>query len=83
MTATTTSPAPLKTGRQPFTTLHYINGPDLLNAQVYGEPARALCGDEFVPVSGDAENGTAGGPNAVICPECQERYDNLPRRRWT
>ena len=74
MTVTTTAPAPRKTARPQFTELHYLKESDILRSQVYGEPVRAICGETMRLRSGDAENGTAAGPHSVICPRCQERY---------
>lgn len=76
MTATTTAPAPRKTARRRSITLHRVTERDLMRGQVYGDPIFALCGEYFVPRSGDTETGTAGGADPVVCKACEAMHEH-------
>jgi len=48
---------------------HYVRKEDILESQVNGKPAIALCGKVWNPTS---------DPNKYsVCPECQDIYDNV------
>lgn len=50
---------------------HYVRKADILNAQVHGIPARALCGKMWTPNS-DPEK-------FPVCQECKDIYEDNER----
>ncbi len=59
---------------------HYLLKTDITAGIVEGRPARALCGEVFVPhAQGGGETSVIG---AAICPLCARRYQVIgtPRR---
>lgn len=69
-TATQDAPA----SDEPDVVLHRMSEVDILNAQVYGIPAVALCGFKFIPMSGAAPSTGSRSGKAVVCESCDILY---------
>ncbi|OLT09311.1 hypothetical protein BJF77_11020 [Kocuria sp. CNJ-770] len=70
ITAPTPDAATTTNTDEPDVVLHRMDRVDILNAQVYGIPAVAICGFKFVPQSGSAPSAGSGDGKTVLCESC-------------
>lgn len=70
-----TAPRPSPTHTRTDVVNHWVLKSAILAGVVNGEPARALCGESFVPSS--QSGGSTADTTASLCLPCQSVYDGL------